>query len=226
MGNLVYYFLNFDDNQKEMKDLENPSKTLCPVIWINVRHDQVIITKRILSQLYGRGDVSGLAAAQLERKLSLCRDLLHYVARVDGGYSQFRGLSTLDYFLARRAQIERRCGHYREEQDLMEELKDVLSIVVICLKMENKVKVEFKQFHINVDLLCQNTSPGRVSQVAENIYREMFGEVDISRKDVLRLYTNTPGLDRGNVNVFLQIGLDGVDIGRVVIQLRFDLVPR
>ena len=63
-------------------------------------------------------------------------------------------------------------------------------------------------------------------QVAENIYKEMFGEVDISRKDVLRLYTNTPGLDRGNVNVFLQIGLDGVDIGRVVIQLRFDLVPR
>ena len=146
MGNLVYYFLNFDDNQKEMKDLENPSKTLCPVIWINVRHDQVIITKRILSQLYGRGDVSGLAAAQLERKLSLCRDLLHYVARVDGGFSQFRGLSTLDYFLARRAQIERRCGHYREEPDLMEELKDVLSIVVICLKMENKVKVKYKQF--------------------------------------------------------------------------------
>ena len=48
----------------------------------------MIITKRILSQLYGRGDVSGLAAAQLERKLSLCRDLLHYVARVDGGFSQ------------------------------------------------------------------------------------------------------------------------------------------
>ena len=100
----------------------------------------MIITKRILSQLYGRGDVSGLGQAQLERKLSLCRELLDYVARVDGGFSQFRGLTTFDYFLARRAQVERRNQEYRESPELMEELRDVLSIVIICLKMENKVR--------------------------------------------------------------------------------------
>ena len=61
---------------------------------------------------------------------------------------------------------------------------------------------------------------------AENIHLEMFGELNISREDITRLYQLTPGLDRGNVKVFLQIGLDGVDVGKVVIELRFDVVPR
>ena len=102
---------------------------------------QVIITKRILSQLYGRGDVSSLSTPQLERKLSLCRELLDYVGKVDGGFSQFRGLSTWDYWLARRAQLERRQELYKEDEVLMKELRDVLSIVIICLKMENKVNL-------------------------------------------------------------------------------------
>ena len=65
-----------------------------------------------------------------------------------------------------------------------------------------------------------------MARQAENIHQEMFGEVAISREDITRLYNNTPGLNRGNVKVFLQIGLDGVDIGKVVIQLRYDVVPR
>ena len=74
---------------------------------------QVIITKRILSQLYGRAEVADLKSPQLERKLSLCRELLDYVGRVDGGFSQFRGLTAFDYFQARRVQVERRDPQYR-----------------------------------------------------------------------------------------------------------------
>ena len=105
---------------------------------------QVIITKRILSQLYGRGDLAGLSTPHLERKLSLCRELLDYVARVDGGFSQFRGLTTYDYFVSRRAQLERKHELYKEDEALMKELRDLLSIVIICLRMENKVKREIK----------------------------------------------------------------------------------
>ena len=51
-----------------------------------------MVTKRILSQLYGHGEggCAALSDAELHRKLSLCRELLHYIAFVDGGYSQFR----------------------------------------------------------------------------------------------------------------------------------------
>ena len=62
--------------------------------------------------------------------------------------------------------------------------------------------------------------------MAENIYQQMFGDINISREDINRLYTSTPGLSRGNVEVFLQIGLNGVNIGRIEIQLRYDVVPR
>lgn len=53
---------------------------------------QCIVTKRILSQLYGRGEggLESLTDAELHRKLSLCRDLLQYISIVDSGYSQFR----------------------------------------------------------------------------------------------------------------------------------------
>ena len=56
---------------------------------------QVIITKRILSQMYGRGKggCESLTDAELHRKMSLCRDLLQYISLVDGGYSQFRLVS-------------------------------------------------------------------------------------------------------------------------------------
>ena len=61
---------------------------------------------------------------------------------------------------------------------------------------------------------------------AEKIYQQMFGEININRDDIARLYKDTPGLDRGNVKIFLQIGIDGVSVGSVVIQLRYDVVPR
>merc|ERR1712241_1348774 len=113
---------------------------------------QVIITKRILSQLYGRGDMASLSTPHLHRKLSLCRELLAYVAKVDGGFSQFRGLTTYDYFRARLAQLERRQEPYKEDETVMKELRDVLSVVIICLRMENK-----------------KTSPGKVGQSAESV---------------------------------------------------------
>ena len=53
---------------------------------------QTVVTKRILSQLYGRGEggCEALDDAELHRKLYLCRELLHYISFVDAGYSQFR----------------------------------------------------------------------------------------------------------------------------------------
>ena len=77
-------------------------------------------------------------------------------------------------------------------------------------------------FHLPI----QKTSPGKVGQLAENIYQQMFGEIIINQADLTRLYTITPGLSRGNVEVFLEIGLNGINIGRIEIQLRFDVVPR
>lgn len=54
----------------------------------------------------------------------------------------------------------------------------------------------------------------------------MFGDITINIADITRLYTDTPGLSRGNIVVFLQIELDGENIGRIEIQLRYDVVPR
>ena len=54
----------------------------------------------------------------------------------------------------------------------------------------------------------------------------MFGDITINIADIPRLYTDTPGLSRGNLQVFLQIELDGENIGRIEIQLRYDVVPR
>ena len=53
---------------------------------------QAVVTKRILSQLYGRGPggCEALTDSELLRKISLCRELLHYISFIDAGYSQFR----------------------------------------------------------------------------------------------------------------------------------------
>ena len=72
----------------------------------------------------------------------------------------------------------------------------------------------------------QKTSPGKVGQLAESLYLQMFGDINISKADITQLYTTTPGLPRGNVKVFLQIGCNGVNIGRIEIQLRYDVVPK
>ena len=60
---------------------------------------QAVVTKRILSQLYGRGEggCEALSDAELHRKLSLCRELLHYISFVDAGYSQFRYEPPISY---------------------------------------------------------------------------------------------------------------------------------
>ena len=62
------------------------------VSMLHPRNYQTVVTKRILSQLYGRGEdgCEALSDAELHRKLSLCRELLHYISFVDAGYSQFR----------------------------------------------------------------------------------------------------------------------------------------
>ena len=62
------------------------------VAMLHPHNYQAVVTKRILSQLYGRGEggCEALSDAELHRKLSLCRELLHYIAFVDDGYSQFR----------------------------------------------------------------------------------------------------------------------------------------
>ena len=61
----------------------------------------MLITKRFLSQLYGRPGGGGETVAGLERKVELCNQLLSLAAILDPGHSQFRGLTLFDLFLGR-----------------------------------------------------------------------------------------------------------------------------
>ena len=78
-------------------------------IFITIAVYQVVITKRLLSQLYGRGEggMEKLTDESLARKETLCRDLLVTVSKIDPGFSQFRGLTTWELFLTRNEQKRR-----------------------------------------------------------------------------------------------------------------------
>merc|ERR1711892_929217 len=88
---------------------------------------QVVITKRLLSQLYGRGEsgMEKLTDEMLARKATLCRELLVTVSKIDPGFSQFRGLTTWELFLARNEMRRRN----KEMNVSEEELKELLLIV-------------------------------------------------------------------------------------------------
>lgn len=76
--------------------------------------------------------------AELHRKMSLCRDLLQYISLVDGGYSQFRGMTTWELFIAKKCFIQRK--YSKEDQSKhIGGLLDLLKIVIVSLKMENQV---------------------------------------------------------------------------------------
>ena len=60
---------------------------------------QVLITKRYLSQLYGRSNDAPTPATDLERKVDLCRQLLAIADVLDAGRSQFRGFTLYDLYL-------------------------------------------------------------------------------------------------------------------------------
>ena len=152
---------------------------------INMLHPnnfQSIITKRILSQLYGRGGggLESLTDAELHRKMSLCRELLQYISLVDSGYSQFRGLTTWELFLAKQCFIRRK---YSEEKqvELQEELIDLLKVVHLCLKEEN-----------------ENTGPGRVHRYALKQLAAITDEdtADLANEEITRLYSKISDQNR------------------------------
>eukprot|EP00092_Neocalanus_flemingeri_P000627 GFUD01000669.1.p1 GENE.GFUD01000669.1~~GFUD01000669.1.p1 ORF type:complete len:821 (+),score=251.36 GFUD01000669.1:11-2473(+) len=169
---------------------------------------QVVITKRVLSQLYGRGE-GGLAQLpddQLARKATLCRELLETVSKIDPGFSQFRGLTTWELFLAVTEQEKRK----KEKKGKDKELKDLLLIVIMCLQIEN-----------------ESTSPRKVCEQARQTMKQMDTTADITSQEINRLYTIiTQPAKLDNPRVFFNITADQQPIGRITMELRADVVPR
>ena len=167
-----------------------------------------MITKRVLSQLYGRGEggLDHLTDQKLARKATLCKELLETVSKIDPGFSQFRGLSTWELFLARNEQEKRKKENNGKENDL----KDLLLIVILCLQMENKT-----------------LTPGKVCEQARQTMKQMDSELDITSQDISRLFTLiTEPQKPDNPRVFFEITADGQPLGRITMELRADVVPR
>ena len=169
---------------------------------------KVVITKRVLSQLYGRGagGIKELAEEKLMRKITLCKDLLETVSRIDPGFSQFRGLTTWELFLAKKEQ----CRRSGKESCENEELRDLLLIVILCLQMETL-----------------HTTPWKVNQLARHELLQMKGAEENVNNENHRLYSQImEPVKRENPLVFFDISADGEKLGRIIMQLRADVVPR
>jgi hypothetical protein len=148
-----------------------------------------------------------LSDEKLARKATLCRELLVTVSKIDPGFSQFRGLTTWELFLARNEQ-KRRNKEITESGD--KELKDLLLIIIICLQVENRI-----------------TTPWKVSNLAKQILKQMDAELDITSKEVARLYASImQPAKQENPRVFFDISADGEPLGRIIMELKADVVPR
>jgi len=171
---------------------------------------QVVITKRLLSQLYGQTDaaLASLSSSLLARKATLCKELLQTVAKVDSGFSQFRGLTTWELYRATKAFNRTRVEQPPEEQEREKiQLCHMLLTVVLCLQMERK---------------------SLYNGVAERAKKELM-ELEpsawpVEPTTVARIYSSITRTDRPRV--FLEVTADGQSLGRIVLELRGDVVPR
>jgi hypothetical protein len=99
--------------------------------------DQVLITKRFLSQLYGRSPDS--TPTDLERKVELSTQLVAIASVLDPGLSQFRGLSLYDLFLGRLGLALAAEGAAEPEglsAAVRAELRSLLEECISCLSVE------------------------------------------------------------------------------------------
>jgi len=172
---------------------------------------QVVITKRLLSQLYGQTDaaLNSLSSTLLARKAKLCTELLQTVAKVDSGFSQFRGLTTWELYRATKALNKTRCEQTVEEQNKEKEhLLHLLLTAVLCLQMEKKGRYI-----------------GSVAELArkelDNFYPSAWPVEPLTMEKIYKSITRT---DRPRV--FLDVTADEMSLGRIILELRGDVVPR
>ena len=147
-----------------------------------------------------------LTDEMLARKATLCRELLVTVSKIDPGFSQFRGLTTWELFLARNEMRRRN----KEMNISEEELKDLLLIVILCLQMKNSI-----------------STPWKVCNLAKQILKQLDPKQNIGNEEVTRLYASImqPAKEE-NPRVFFDIAADGQPVGRIIIELKADVVPR
>jgi len=191
---------------KQHEAFLNSTKTL-----LHPGNYMVVITKRLLCQLYGQTDaaLASLSATELKRKITLCNDVLDTVGKVDSGFSQFRGTTTWELFRATKAMIASRVEQPEEEQKKQrQQLKDLLITVILCLQMEKETSFSMKMAETaKKELAILDSAANPADPVtASAIYSS------ITRSERPR--------------VFLDISADGQLLGRVVIELRGDVVPK
>ena len=172
----------------------------------------MVITKRLLSALYGQTDtaLANLSSSELGRKASLCRDLLEStVARADPGFSSFRGHTSWELFRATRALNSSRMEQPLKEQEKEKaELRMLLLTVILCLQIMNKnepswtVAEKARKELALIDPALEPSKPEIIAEVFKAISR-----------------TDRP-------QMFLEVKAGGEVLGRVVIELRGDVVPR
>ena len=149
------------------------------------------------------------------------------MARVDSGFSQFRfgkiynldsrahlqscisrGLTTWELYRATKALNRTRVEQTAEEQQREKShLCHLLLTVVLCLQMERK---------------------SLYNNVAERAKKELE-ELDpsawpVEPATVAKIYSSVTRTDRPRV--FLEVTADGQSLGRIVLELRGDVVPR
>ena len=169
----------------------------------------MVITKRILSQLYGQTDFSSLSGSELARKAALCRDLLATVSKADPGFSSFRGLTSWELYRATAALNKSRVQQVEAElKKEQAEEKTLLLTIILCLQMENKTSMAWKiaeRCKKELSLLDPTADPSSPTTMA-TIYQA------ITRTDRPR--------------VFMELSAGGESLGRLVMELRGDVVPR
>ena len=109
-------------------------------------HYQMVIIKRYIFSILGTKpglELPQLSLTQLENKAKFCRSFIRYLSKIDPGYSQYLGLSTIELSriqleIARRKSSEGVIG----KEELVREMKENMALQNQAQKWIQVVKID------------------------------------------------------------------------------------
>ena len=106
----------------------------------------MVIIKRYIYTVYGNKigwEMENMTDIQLEDKAKFCRSFIRYLSKIDPGYSQYMGLSTIE--LCRiQLEIARRksCAGSIDKETLVREMKENMALQNQAKKWIQVVKID------------------------------------------------------------------------------------